>query len=150
MSSQRVDTWSWPDPALGPPRPGLRPHRHPPNRLPVWCLEQEGPEHTLFWCDIYGNEHLVSTLAPDYASAIEGYLRARAPLLFGLRLADLYLEAIELSLLGLEGSDVLLGRAERIRELGPMRSLEATPLMSAIARRLDCRDGDDPKRGGSS
>lgn len=142
--------WVWPDPALGPPRPGVRPHRHPPNRLPVWCLEQESAEHDVVLCDSYGNEHVVSHMAPDRVEAAIAYLRLRAPLLFGLRLADLRMEAIELMLLGLDGSEPLLERAERIETLGPDRSLEATLLMRSLRQRLRVRQRDVPTTGGGT
>jgi hypothetical protein len=76
----------------------------------------------------------------DYVENVVVYLRRRAELLFGLRLADLYLEALELSLLGLEGSDALLEHAKEIEALGPHGSLEATPLMVALRRRLEGRN----------
>ena len=60
--------WPWPDPAEGPPRPGLRPHRHPPNRLHVWVFRQQQA-----WVDYYGNEHEIESMPLDHTrNVIDG------------------------------------------------------------------------------
>ena len=73
---------------------------------------------------------------PGHVRNVVVYLEDRTELLFSLRLADLYLEAIELLLLGPDGSHSLFERASKIKALGPEASLEATPLMRALRQRL--------------
>lgn len=134
---------AWEDPAHGPRRPGIRSHRYPPGRLPVWCLDQSE-----VWCDCFGTEHLISRMPPDEVTNVISYLYERCELWFGLRLADLYLEAIEGSLFGLDGHESLVTRAAQIEALGPEEALEASPLMVALQRRLEKPSLElDVKRG---
>ena len=59
--------WPWPDPAEGPPRPGLRPHRHPLNDSTF------GSSASTRWVDYYGNEHEIESVPLDYArNVIDG------------------------------------------------------------------------------
>lgn len=124
-------TWLLADPALGRPRPGLRPHRHPENRLHLWSLDQ----HQV-WIDFWGNEHEVESLERDDVENVISYLREHASLLHALRVSDLYLEAIESLHEGDASGAVLLEEAERLQELDPLEWLEGSALVRALRRRL--------------
>lgn len=65
MSGKR-DWTPRPDPALADPqRPGLRPHRHEPDRLHGWVFLQH---HV--WVDSWSNEHEIETMAGDYVAKV--------------------------------------------------------------------------------
>src|SRR5579862_9985258 len=69
-----------PDPAIHDPnRPGLRPHRHPPNKLHAWVFLQDE-----VWVDYWGNEQEISLMEPAYAEAVIDFCLARAIWIRGL------------------------------------------------------------------
>lgn len=126
--------WLSSDPALGPPRPGLRPQCHPENRLHLWVLEQ----HQV-WVDFWGNEHEVESMALDDVEGVLSYLREHASLMHALRVCDLSLEAIERLDAGDTSGAELLEEAAQLKELDPHEWLEESPLLRALRRRLEGR-----------
>jgi hypothetical protein len=126
-------TWPWPDPALEPARPGLRAHRHPPNRLHLWALDQ----HQV-WVDLYGNEHEIESMRLDDVESALARLLEHACFMHTLRVCDLYLEAIERSLEGDNSGTARLEEAEHLEELDPVEWLEGSSLVRALSiRRAD-------------
>lgn len=128
------ETWPWPDPALGPSRPGLRAHRHPENRMHLWTLDQ----HQV-WVDFYGNEHEVESMPLEYVENVISYLREHVSLMHALRICDLYLEAGERMLEGDASGIELLEEAAQLEELDPLEWLEGSALLGALRRRLEGR-----------
>ncbi len=117
----------FPDPALSEPeRPGLRPHRHRPNRLWPWLFEQ----HQV-WVDYYGNEQEIESMSAAYAANVLAFCHLEAG-----RICLLALERMLERELGRRASDPELASA--LAAAGePHAFLEQTPLVRALRRRLE-------------
>lgn len=127
-----------PDPALADPRPpGLRPHRHPPNRLHAWVF---GPRGAQVWVDGYGNQREIDVLPPDYASNIVTFCQQQAARIRVLVTIDRLEQAVRL---GLDGdhaaADTIVDEVLADAALTSEEFLERTPLFRALRRRLDQR-----------
>jgi hypothetical protein len=85
MSSNDGVQWTpRPDPAEADlQRPGLRPHRHPANRLHGWVFLQ----HQV-WVDYWGNEHEIELMSLDYVDNVIRFCHRQTPRIALLIAAD--------------------------------------------------------------
>lgn len=122
---------SWtprPDPAVHEPgRPGLRPHRHPHDRLYAWVFEQGQ-----VWVDYWGNEHEIESMSADYIASVIRFCERQAACIRWLVGLDMLLEALGLALAGRheEGEEVLA---------------DAPAPPGGLARRRAAHDGAAPQ-----
>jgi hypothetical protein len=82
-------------------------------------------------------EHEIESMSLEHVIEVLDALRWAAKAIWHLRKVDLRIEACELAQRGLPGGAELRERAREIDALGPHASLEETPLVKALRRRLD-------------
>jgi len=126
-----------PDPAIHDPyRLGLRPHRHPPDRMRAWVYLQ----HQV-WVDYWGNEHEIESMQLDYIENVIRFSEKQVERIAFLITLDLLIASGHL-LLGLgDASQQTLDEArialERCTENGVSISwLHTLPLLRALNRRV--------------
>ncbi len=123
-----------PDPAIEDrQRPGLRPHRHPPNVLHAWVFLQ----HQV-WVDYWGNEHEIESMPLDYVENVIGFCLRQAERIRALVALNAALQALGLVLAGeRERAQRLIAVAkEACRAPSDVGWLEETPLFNALRRQL--------------
>lgn len=116
-----------------PGRRGVRPERHPPNRLAGWVFRQ----HQV-WVDVHGSEHEIESMARDYVRNVLGFCELRAERIRVILVFDAYAEGLELAQLDVRAS---AGRQQLIDAVGlaivdPDELLEQLPLIKALRERL--------------
>lgn len=80
-----------PDPAVhDPDRPGLRPHRHPPDALHSWVFVQDE-----VWIDYWGNEQEIALMAGDYVANVVAFCEERALWIWALVAGELMACVVE-------------------------------------------------------
>jgi hypothetical protein len=135
-----------PDPALRDPLPpGLRPHRHTPDRLHGWVFLQQQ-----VWVDHWGNEHEIDSMPADYRANVIGFCKQRAERIQAI----VTMELLRRALLHLLGSGAAPGGLDleildRIARNGavPTGWLHSLPLLRALhlddptTDRRRCGDG---------
>ncbi len=122
-----------PNPALtDPDRPGLRAHRHPPDRLHTWVFGQ----HQV-WVDYWGNEHEIETISLDYAANVIAFCRRQAWRILVIAFLDALEHCITSAGSG-EAAAQAVCELEALVEADadPVAWLEQTPLLRALRRRL--------------
>lgn len=119
-------------------RRGVRPHRHPPDRLAAWVF---GQHHV--WVDRHGTEHEIESMPRAHQRAVIGFCRSQAK---RIRLivasADMF-ESLQLSILDGE-PERGLALAQQVRSAWDTDAktwLEQTPLIRALRRQLDAGGG---------
>lgn len=131
-----TESWrpSHPDPALAdPPPPGLRSHRHPPNRLHAWVFRQ----HQV-WVDAYGNEWETDALPSGYARAIIAFCQQQAARIRGMVTIERLAEALLFQRDGnYDAADAIADQILADAAGTPAEFLERTPLFGALRRRLE-------------
>lgn len=134
-----MDAQSWqprhPDPALvDPDRPGLRAHRHPPNRLHGWVFGQ----HQV-WVDFYGNEiatRSTRSMPLDYVANVIAFARGQADRIRELVVLDLLSDQLERLHAGKHLDPRALRDASSAYDVDAIAWLERTPLIQELNRRL--------------
>lgn len=138
-STHAPERWQprYPDPALADPiRPGLRAHRHPPNRLHTWLFAQ-----AKVWIDYWGNEIAVETIGADYRANIVAFCEQRAAYIRDVVVLDLATDQLAQLLAGGSLNRSVLHDLHRAYELEPTAWLAETPLLQTLTRRLARESG---------
>jgi len=114
-------------------RVGVRPERHPPNKLAAWVFRQ----HKV-WVDANGTEYEIESMPRDHARCVLRFCERRAERIREICFVDAYGEALELSRLLGPCPDA---RKHAIEALGflivdPGELLEQLPVVRALKERL--------------
>jgi hypothetical protein len=116
-----------PDPALlNPNAPGLRAHRHPPNRLHAWVFAQQA-----LWVDYWGNELALGSMADDYIHNVLALVRGDASRIRDIVVLDLVIEQLLRVATGTP-SDPDAVRPSSAYEIDAATWLEQTPLVRTL------------------
>lgn len=127
-----------PDPALlNPNAPGLRAHRHPPNRLHAWVFAQQ-----TVWVDYWGNEHALVSMNDDYLRNVLGFVRADAGRIRDIVVLDLVIEQL-LRVAAGAPFDPDAARASSAYEIDAATWLEQTPLVRTLTEPIANTDTAD-------
>jgi hypothetical protein len=116
-----------PDPALlNPNAPGLRAHRHPPNRLHAWVFAQQ-----TVWVDYWGNEHALGSMEAACIDNVLAFVRRDASRIRDIVVLDLVIEQL-LRVAAGAPFDPDAGRASSAYEIDAATWLEQTPLVRTL------------------
>jgi hypothetical protein len=128
-----------PDPALlNPNAPGLRAHRHPPNRLHTWVFAQQ-----TVWVDYWGNELTLTQMAADYLVNVLRFVRGDGDRIRDFVVLDLVIEQLLRVATGTP-SDPDAVRPSSAYETDAATWLEQTPLvrtLNELVANTDTADG---------
>jgi hypothetical protein len=131
-----------PDPALlNPDAPGLRAHRHPPNRLHAWVFVQR-----TVWVDFWGNEHALVSMNDDYLRNVLAFVRGDASRIRDIVVLDLVIEQLLRVVAGVP-FDPDAGRASSAYEIEAATWLEQTPLVRTLNELVANADAADENEG---
>lgn len=136
------DSRTWqprPDPAVhDPDRPGLRPHRHPPDELHSWVFVQDE-----VWVDYWGNEHEIALMAGDYVANVVAFCEERALWIWALVAGELMAGEVEEVIRGWREADArtatvtLPGFVPPADRDAALAWLHTLPLLKALRARPD-------------
>jgi hypothetical protein len=143
MTRDHEDWQPRPDPAVTDPnRPGLRAHRHPPNRMHAWVFQQQQ-----VWVDYWGNEHEIESMDVDYVRNVIAFCLLRAEAILDLTCAEGASAVVDMLLLRIRPT-----RAQRaamdallVDACDPVEWLVQMPLIRALRRRLETGGDQTPE-----
>jgi hypothetical protein len=121
-------------------RRGVRPYRHPPNRLAAWVFGQ----HQV-WVDRHGHEHEIESMPRGYQRNLIWFCHRHAKRIRQIVTSDEMFEALEMIILTdeIERGFTLLEQITFAYDTDAKSWLERTPLMRAMRRQLEpCRHAE--------
>jgi hypothetical protein len=122
-----------PDPALvNPDTPGLRAHRHPPNRLHAWVFTQQD-----LWVDYWGNELELKSMSAEYVQNVLAFTRGQAARIREIVDPDLALDQLAALVAGAASDPDIVRDASTAYDLDAIAWVEQTPLVRALKKLVD-------------
>jgi hypothetical protein len=124
-----------PDPALvDPDAPGLRAHRHPPNRLHAFVFAQQ---RDFVWVDYWGNEIEIESMSAEYVRNVLAFTRGQAARIREIVAPDLALDQLAALVAGAASDPDVVRDALTAYDLDAIAWLEQTPLLQALNKLVE-------------